>query len=396
MKIFGFFVLALLVTFNSNSQTLEDLNNKKQKTSEEIRYTSELLKTAMENERASLNRLKLLNSRILQRNRLISAMDSELYILQKFIDENISVVQMLQDDIAGIKKEYAKLIRFAYLNKNINDKLVFILSADDFNQAYRRYLYLKQYAQYRENQAQLIISMQNVIASEIEDLENRRTERENLIKSVQAENRQLRTEKNQQNNEVSKLQSQQRDLRKKLAEQQRIEQQLERQIQQIIAEETRKSGASKGSAFVLTPEQQLIGNSFEQNKNRLPWPVIRGVITDQFGVHPHPVLKNISIRNNGIDISTEPGTLARAVFEGEVSRVFAIAGGNMAVILRHGSYLTVYSNLTNVLVKKGDNIKIKQEIGTIFTDNTDGNKTILKFQIWKENQKLNPEDWIAR
>jgi murein DD-endopeptidase MepM/ murein hydrolase activator NlpD len=147
---------------------------------------------------------------------------------------------------------------------------------------------------------------------------------------------------------------------------------------------------------VLTPEQQLTGNNFEQNKTRLPWPVARGIVTDPFGVHPHPVLKNITIRNNGIDITTEPGAFARSVFDGEVSRIFAITGGNMAVIIRHGSFLTVYSNLSVVVVKKADKVTTKQEIGTIYTDTGDGNKTTLKFQVWKENQKLNPEEWIAR
>ena len=145
----------------------------------------------------------------------------------------------------------------------------------------------------------------------------------------------------------------------------------------------------------MTPEEKLASGQFEQNKRRLPWPVERGVITDHFGVHEHPVLKNIQVKNNGVDISTAQGVKARAVFAGEVSRVFMVTGGNMAVIIRHGKYLTVYSNLVNVQVKSGDKVSIKQTIGTIGTDGDD-EKTVLKFQIWKENEKLNPEDWIAR
>ena len=139
----------------------------------------------------------------------------------------------------------------------------------------------------------------------------------------------------------------------------------------------------------------MIGNNFLQNKKRLPWPVEKGIITEHFGIHQHPVLTNVQIRNNGINIATNAGSKVRSVFEGEVSRVFGITGGNTAVIIRHGEYLTVYSNLSEVIVKKGDKINTKQEIGTVYTDLED-QKTILKFQIWKENQKLDPEEWIGR
>jgi murein DD-endopeptidase MepM/ murein hydrolase activator NlpD len=149
------------------------------------------------------------------------------------------------------------------------------------------------------------------------------------------------------------------------------------------------------SAFSLTPEQKLIGDNFEQNKTRLPWPVERGVITEHFGIHQHPVLTNIQIRNNGVNINTESGAKVRAIFDVEVSRVFGITGGNTAVIIRHGTYLSVYSNLREVVVKKGDKVVTKQEIGTVYTDEEE-QKSILKFQIWLESQKLDPEDWIMK
>ena len=213
----------------------------------------------------------------------------------------------------------------------------------------------------------------------------------------------------------------------RLKEQQQIEAQLSREIQRIIEEEVRKarerekererreaaaakaSGKTSGKAsgktsaktsgtpkIEMTPEEKLASDKFEQNRRRLPWPVERGVITDHFGVHEHPVLKNIQVKNNGVDISTVQGMKARAVFTGEVSRVFMVTGGNMAVIIRHGKYLTVYSNLVNVQVKQGDKVATKQTIGTIGTDIDEDSKTVLKFQIWRENEKMDPEDWIAR
>jgi len=206
----------------------------------------------------------------------------------------------------------------------------------------------------------------------------------------------LAGEKFQQNSEYQKLQNEQKSLRQKLKQQQKIEQQLEREIQKIIEEEARKNQEKGGFGFALTPEQKLIGDGFAQNIKRLPWPVERGIITEHFGIHRHPILTNVQIKNNGINIATEIGAKVRSVFNGEVSRVFGISGGNSAVIIRHGKYLSVYSNLREVVVKKGDNVSTKQVIGTVYSDLEEGNKSILKFQIWLESQKLNPEDWIGR
>jgi septal ring factor EnvC (AmiA/AmiB activator) len=206
----------------------------------------------------------------------------------------------------------------------------------------------------------------------------------------------LNQEKSTQSSELQELQKQKSSLQKTLQQQRRVEQQLEREIQAIIEEEASKNREAGGSGFALTPEQKLIGDNFEQNKRRLPWPLERGVIVEHFGVHQHPVLTNVQVQNNGINIATDVGAEVRAVFNGEVSRVFGISGGNTAVIIRHGTYLSVYSNLREVVVKKGDKVSTKQAIGTVYTDTKDGNKSILKFQIWKESTKLNPEDWIGR
>jgi septal ring factor EnvC (AmiA/AmiB activator) len=231
-----------------------------------------------------------------------------------------------------------------------------------------------------------------------ENIEQQKLIKLQLLTDIKKETQQLAQEKTQKNSEIQKLQKEQQSLRKKIQQQRDIEQQLEREIQKIIEEESKKSktAGGTGSGFELTPEQKLVGDSFVQNKKRLPWPVERGVITEHFGINQHPVLSNVQTRNNGISISTEAGAKVRSVFNGEVSRVFGITGGNTAVIIRHGKYLTVYSNLREVTVKKGDKISTKQIIGTVYTDSDDGNKSILKFQIWLESQKLNPEDWIGR
>ncbi len=396
MRILFIIVFFLILNLISKAQSISDLQKKKQDAANEIEYTTRLLKEVQKNEQSSLNRLRLINSKINQRNTIISTINSEIAVYQEFIDNNSMVIEMLNTDIEQIKNEYAELIRSAYRNRNAYDNILFLLSAENVNQAHRRFLYLKRYTAYRENQAEVILTMQLVLSEKIENLEQQKQIKHQLIGETQKETQQLTSEKLQQNSEYKKLHGEQRKLRQKLKQQQRIEQQLEREIQRIIEEEARKSRESGGSGFALTPEQKLVGDNFAQNKRKLPWPVERGIIIEHFGIHQHPVLTNVQIKNNGINIATEIGSKVRAVFNGEVSRVFGISGGNSAVIIRHGKYLSVYSNLREVVVKKGDKISTKQIIGTVYFDKDDGSKSILKFQIWHESQKLNPEDWIGR
>ena len=389
----GFFVLLYFVGL---SQSIDDLQKKKQKAEKEIEYTTKLLNEVQKNQKLSLNRVQLLNKQIEQRNAVISTINDEITVYQQFIDNNNLAIRMMSSDLKAIKKEYAELIRSAYRNRNAYDQVLFLLSADNANQAYRRYLYMKRYTAYRESQAEIINAIQLALDQKSEKLEQQKLIKLQLVTDTKVEARQLSQEKTQKNSEIQRLQKEQQTLRKKLQQQREIEQRLENEIQKIIEEEARKSKASGTTGFSLTPEQKLVGESFVQNKKKLPWPVERGVITEHFGINQHPVLANVQTRNNGISISTEAGAKVRAVFNGEVSRVFGITGGNSAVIIRHGKYLTVYSNLREVTVKKGDKVKTKQTIGTVYTDTDDDNKSILKFQIWLENQKLNPEDWIGR
>ncbi len=388
--------LLIFQCFICFSQTIDELQKKKLEAENEIRYTTKLLTEVQKNQKLSLNRLQLLNRQIEQRNTVISATNNEINLYQQLIDNNTQAIKLMTDDIKELKKEYAELIRSAYRSRHAYDQILFLLSAENANQAYRRYLYMKHYTAYRQSQTEIIEAIQEVLNKKAENLEQQKLIKIQLVSDTKKETQQLSQEKTQKNAEVQKLQKEQQDLRKKLQQQREIEQRLEREIQKIIEEEARKSKAAGTTGFSLTPEQKLVGDNFAQNKKRLPWPVERGVITEHFGINQHPVLANVQTRNNGISIATEAGAKVRSVFNGEVSRVFGIAGGNTAVIIRHGKYLTVYSNLREVTVKMGDKVSTKQTIGTVYTDAEDGNKSILKFQIWLENQKLNPEEWIVR
>lgn len=391
---FLIFILMALLTFTVNGQSLDELRKKKEKTNEEIKYTNRLLEEAKKSEKQTLNKYKILNKQIELRTNLITGINSEVNVLGEFIDQNAWLVSSLNSDLEELKKEYANMILFAQKNQTNYSKVLFILSANSFNQAYKRLMYLRQYTEYRKKQAELIQWIRDLVQVKVKNLERQKTEKETLLQSKKKEADQLNVEKKQQGQNLTKLQRQQKEFEKKLREQQRVEAQLSREIQRIIDEEVNKAKKSGKAGYEMTPEQKLVSGQFEQNKRRIPWPVERGVITDHFGIHDHPVLKNIQVKNNGVDISTAQGAMARSVFAGEVSRVFVVTGGNMAVIIRHGKYLSVYSNLVNVLVKSGEKVNVKQPIGTIGTEDDD--KTVLKFQIWKENVKLNPEEWIAK
>lgn len=392
-------VLAILLLFflaEAQAQSLSELQQRRQSAAREIEMTNRLLNQVQQQEKASLNRLQLISNTINQRNKLISSLNSEIRLYQEFIQNNNLSVQMLSDDLEKMKTEYAKLIRMTYLGRTPSGQLFFLFSAESFNQAYRRLLYMRRYTAYRNNQAELMKTLQQLLNEKVEDLEKLKSTRQQLLDEARNETEKLAQEKSKQNREVQDLKRRQQDLKSKLQQQRSVEQQLEREIQRIIEEEARKKRDAGEPAYALTPEQKLVGDSFAQNKLKLPWPVERGVITERFGIHRHPVLENVQVRNNGINIATETNAGVRAVFNGEVSRVFGISGGNSAVIIRHGNYLTVYSNLKEVIVKKGDKVSVHQKIGTVYTDADDENKSILKFQIWRENQKLNPEEWISR
>mgnify|MGYP000424577459 CR=1 FL=1 len=389
----GIFIVFCFFGF---SQSIEELQKQKKNAENEIEYTSKLLNEIQKNQKLSLNRIQLLNNQINKRNSVISTINKEIEIYQQFIDNNTLAIKLMNNDIEEIKKEYAELIRSAYKNRNAYDQILLLLSAENLNQAYRRHLYMKHYTVYRKNQAEIIDAIQQSLNKKAEKLEEQKLIKVQLITEIQKETRTLQEEKTIKNSELQKLQKEQRTLRQKLQQQRDIEQKLEREIRRIIEEETSKTGAGEDKSFKLTPEQKLIGDNFEENKSRLPWPVERGIIVEKFGINQHPVLTNVQTRNNGVSIATEAGAKVRSVFNGEVSRVFGITGGNTAVIIRHGKYLSVYSNLREVTVTKGDKVSTKQTIGTVYTDVDEDNKSIIKFQIWRESQKLNPEDWIGK
>jgi murein hydrolase activator len=401
--VFFLLLLGVVSSASGQSKSINDLRKQKEKTTQEIEYINHLLKETDQNTKTSINRLTMLEQKIRLQESLISNINSELTYLDSTIERSSKNLDSLNADLAMIKSRYAGMIRYARRNQDTNNQLLFLLSADDFNQAYKRFAYLKQYADYRRTQAEEISALKEKLEKLVVDLNARKSEKQLALSSKKSQSDKYAKQKADQKEYYAQLQKKEKDLRKKLEGQQKIAQRLEQAIEQSIEEEARRIAAKnaksaktvKGAIAKATPEQKILSDDFSLNKGKLPWPLQKGLITDHFGEHPDLVLKHVIKRNSGIDITTQSGAKARAVFKGEVSKVLAIPGGNMAIILRHGSYLTVYSNLASVSVQVGQTVQTKQELGTIFTDKEDDNKTVLKFQIRYEYDKLDPEKWIS-
>lgn len=384
-------LICLLAGLASQAQSIEALKAQKEKTAKEISYTNKLLNETGKSTQASLNKLSLIGQQIELRHKMIDSYNSELSILEQSILDNIEVIQILEADLEKIKQDYAALLQQTYRNMGSVNQLLFVLSSESFNQAYKRLLYTRQLAQFRQQQAKLIQEIQAIMIKKVEDLSTRKTQQSRVLNQKMSEFTRLNQEKDEQSKYYSQLKNKERELRTLLDQQRAIEQNLQNEIEKMIAEEARKNKSTP-----ITTEDRALSDNFEKNKGRFPWPTQQGVITDRFGEHAHPVMKNLIIKNNGVDITTNPGEKARSIFNGTVSKVFLVPGSNSAVIIRHGQYISVYANLREVYVKQGDAVKTKQEIGLIYSDTEENNKTVLKFQIWRGNVKLNPEDWISR
>ena len=398
--IVGFILILLFIP--SFGQSINELRKQKEKTSQEIEYINNLLKETDQNTKTSISRLTMLEKKIKLQESLISNISNELTYLDSTIIRSSQNLDSLKSDLALIKNRYANMLRYARRNQDMNNQFLFLLSAEDFNQAYKRFTYLKQYADYRKTQVKEITELQSKLANLVEELNSKKMDKKQLLTSRINLSDKYEKQKADQKEYYVLLQKKEKDLKKKLENQQKIAARLEQEIEKSIAEEARKiasKAASKSTAtpgIKASPERKNLSDDFSMNKGKLPWPLSKGLITDHFGEHPDPVLKHVIRRNSGIDITTQSGTKARAVFKGEVTKVLPNIGGNMAIIIRHGSYLTVYSNLASVSVQVGQTVDTKQEIGTIYTDKEDDNKTVLKFQLWYENSKQDPENWISR
>jgi septal ring factor EnvC (AmiA/AmiB activator) len=332
----------------------------------------------------------------MQFKQLIGNMNAEIAFADQQIGEISAKVSQMNHEIDRMKDEYALLVFQAYKNRGQYNKLVYVLSAKDFNEAYRCMKYFQQYGESRKRQVAEITVKQEEMRVVIEDLSIKKSKKEELLAKQQQESKKLELVMAEKNAEINKLKSQERKLKSQLLTQQRKAQGLQREIEKLIIAEAKKRSSAVTSPYdKLTPDELLISNNFKGNKGRLPWPTEKGIITSYFGTNAHPLLKGIRLNNTGIDITTVGEASVRAVFDGEVTNISGIPGYNIVVLVRHGNFITVYSNLVDVIVKQGAKVKHKEIIGKVYTKK--GAKTAtLHFEIWEELNKLNPEQWIGK
>lgn len=429
------FLWGCLLASAQNSEKVKQLERQRKEALAEIELTNQLLVETTQTARNSLNRLNLLAQKILARKKIVSLLNQEIDEIDKRMAQMRREIGRLEKELSGKRTNYSKSVQSMYKRHSSEDKLLYILSAGSFTQSLRRIRYLREYADWQKRQAAEIVGKQQEIAAKQAELEKTRAEKQALLGSREEETRQLQSEESNQKEEVQQLSKKQKELRAELARKKRQAEALNRQIEKQIAEEiaraeaeakaarekaererrARERAAAQGKkmpdtsgepireeriadtkgGYAMTKAEKRLSDDFAGNRGRLPYPVGgRHTIVARFGEQQHQELKYVRTSNSGIDIQTTPGTDARAVFNGVVTRVFIVPGYNNSIIVRHGNYLTVYSNLSEVYVKAGDRVTTRQPIGRIFVDSEAGNTTILHFQLWKEKTKLNPAPWL--
>ena len=388
----------------------------------EISNANQLLKKTKKDKEMTLNEVILLEKKIKQREQLIKAYNEQIAVLDEEIKAGQSNIKALNSDLGKLQKEYSKMVTFANKNRNNYERLGFVFASKDFNQAFRRLRYIREFTDARKLKMDQIAATEKRISGEVEASQQAREERAAMLADEKVQKAELQGEKEELNRQVANLKKQEGSIQQDIKNKQQQAQKLQKAIDDIIAEEIRKANAeaerkeaekkanaNKGktttttpttkpkseTGMALSPAEKSLSTSFVSNKGKLPWPVERGVISSSYGKHASSVSSKVIVTNNGIDIATQAGATARAVFNGEVASVTKLTGSNTVVIIRHCEYFTVYSNLENVTVKRGDKVKTKQGIGTVHTSKTE-NKTELHFELLKQQVRQNPANWLSR
>lgn len=415
--------IALLLPVLAFAQSKKELEDKRKKILRDIQATERMIKKTAKNKEAAYDRFLALQSQIRSRESLIRNLQAEISATEGGIQRNQAVIASLGRDVVKMRDEYAQTVRTAYRRKTLSNPLLFILSAENLNQAFRRWLFLRKYDERRREQADAIRQTQEMLSNKTANLESTRIEKEQLLVSVQAQKATLLGEMTEKNALLEDLKKDESRLKTDLEKKQVAHEALNATIEKIIQEEVRKrvdearSKPKPAAPVAEAPEKRIespstsvsvekdkpvaragednVSFNFRKNKGRLPWPVESGFISRGFGKHQHPSLKNIEITNNGVDIRTEEGAIVRCVAEGVVAGVQFVPGHDYTVIVQHGDFYTVYSNLASTNLGKGDALRAKDVIGQVATNNITGTSE-LHFEVWQQKERMNPALWIKK
>lgn len=366
----------------------------------EIARFKKLKNSASKKEQSLLVQVQALNAQVRVTKNLIRLTNRQANVLQQKIKSNTNQINTLKEELSSLKSDYAEMIKKSHKSKSQYNRLLFLLSSENFLQAYKRIQYMKQYTKFRKKQGLSIQEKSKQLKVLNADLKKQEAEKNALIAENQKTKANLEKEQAKQRLLIKKIQSNKSQYAKQIRTQQRktkdIERRIEKLIRDAIARSNKKVGKSKNyKNFHLTPESKKLAIGFQSNRGKLPWPVVKGRVVKKFGKQPHPILRGITIQNSGVDIETEKNQIARAIFEGEVSTIQTIKGAGKLVQIRHGNYITTYYNLENIQVKEGDKVTTKQKIGNVHTSSATG-QTIMKFLIFENSKFVNPQKWIYR
>lgn len=426
-RFFVFLLPFLLLPLVAHAQSKKELEDKRKKIIRDIAATEKMISRTKANRDATYDRFVALQNQISSRESLILTIEQELLAAEDGISRNQMVIESLQADVANMRDEYARTVRYAFRQKTLTNPLLFILSASSLNQAFRRWLFLRKYDERRREQARLIRETQEMLRNKTEKLQETRIEKEQLLITMQGQKASLGEELTEKNNMLRLLSKDEVRLRADLNQKQAARDQLDKAIESVISAEVEKrtddvkskpatkkeesvpaapapapaknNVKAEEPAVVAKPEvvseSAVSSSSFGKMQGKLPWPVSDGFISKAFGRQKHPTLRNLEITNNGIDIRTNENEQVLAIYEGVVAGIQYIPGHENTVIIQHGDYYTVYSNLSSTSLNKGDTVKARQMIGTVSTNAITGT-TELHFELWRQKERLNPGAWIRR
>ncbi|MGH1435904.1 MAG: murein hydrolase activator EnvC family protein [Lewinella sp.] len=384
-----------------SGQSADALKNKRAELLAEINANNRRLGDTRRNKAATVEQLALLQQQIRKRAELITTLQQEITHTDASIIRTNEVVFALNEDVERLQEEYSHLVRAAYRSRLQNTWLSFLLSSRSFNEAFRRWQYLRQYQRFRSRQARLIVATQKSLQTKLTQLEVRRTEKEKLLQTEENQRLAISREKGAQDQLLTKLNKSEANILTEIKQQEIAREELNQAIEESIASEmarirkaernrTTTTAAAPASSNVATPEVSNEASNFSSQKGRLPWPV-EGEIVKRFGRQPHPTVKGVEISNNGIDIGIKTNTTVKAVAAGTVVSTHFVPGYRNMVLVRHGDYYTVYSNLESVNVSSGTSLSAGQTIGNISTQAGE-----LHFELWRQKERLNPERWISK
>ena len=383
-KIYVFLFMLSVIQLNAQDYQARQKKLEAQKISlkKEISQINSLIAESKKISKNLADDIEDLQLKISVRDKLININNSQLNNLTNIINNQNDRIDDLEVNLKNLKNEYEKIIYNSYKKRSTQMKLMFLFASENINQAFKRFQYFKQYSKYRKKQADRIVQVQQEIEDNVDSLVISKTQKEKLIEENRDVKQSLTKEKQQQDNLFKGLLKNQKDyaaqINKKEKQTKLIDNEIQKLIRLAIAESNKNNNSTN---FALTPEGRLISTNFQANRGRLPWPVKEGVIVRRFGTQPHPVVRTTTINSNGISIATSPNSIAYSVFDGEVLSVYGFSGGNPGVLIRHGKYISNYQNLSSIFVKKGDKINANDEIGVVFTNESNG-KTVLKFNIF--------------